>query len=64
MIIQLDPMIPVKHADKGEGYACLVVDYSQEHEMMWTVLFDSGEIWTLPTKSLRACKNISMERII
>lgn len=62
MIVQLDPPIPIYHSERGEGYAILVVDYSQEHDMLWTVIFDSGEIWTLPIKELRGCLNVSMGR--
>ena len=45
MILQLNPMIPVyslRH--KMEGYAFLVIDYSQEHNLLFTVALDNGEI--------------------
>lgn len=62
-MIQLNPMIPVyslRH--KMEGYAFLVIDYSQEHDLLFTVALDNGEIWTLTNKEIRFCKNISMDR--
>lgn len=62
MIFQLNPTIPVTHAKHGRGYAFLVLDYSQEHEMLWTVVFGNGEIWTLPTRELRGVWNISLDR--
>jgi len=63
MIIQLNPMIPVyslKHNMKG--YAFLVIDYSQEHDLLFTVALENGEIWTLKNQELRFCKNISLDR--
>jgi len=45
-----------------EGYAFLVIDYSQEHDLLFTVALDNGEIWTLSNKELRFCKNVSMDR--
>lgn len=62
MILQLDPPIPVHHAERGYGYAMLAIDYSQEHDLLFTIFFDDGEIWTLPTTELRAGKNITLGR--
>lgn len=63
MIVQLNPMIPVyRVSDKMERYAFLVIDYSQEHDLLFTCATDNGKIWTLSTKELRFCKNISLER--
>jgi hypothetical protein len=62
-MLQLNPMIPVyslRH--KMEGYAFLVIDYSQEHDLLFTVALDNGEIWTLSNKEIRFCKNISLDR--
>lgn len=63
MILQLDPPIPVA-TPKGEGYAMLVLDYSQEHDLMWVVFLDSGEVWTYGNKDIRAIKNVSLGRLI
>ena len=63
MMLQLNPMIPVyslKH--KIEGYAFLVIDYSQEHNLLFAVALDNGEIWTLKNQDLRFIKNISLDR--
>jgi hypothetical protein len=63
MILQLNPMIPIiRVSDKMEGYAFLVIDYSQEHNLLFTCAMDDGEIWTLTNKEIRFCKNISLER--
>ena len=62
-MLQLNPMIPVyslRH--KMEGYAFLVIDYSQEHDLLYVVALDNGEIWTLSNKEIRFCKNISLDR--
>jgi hypothetical protein len=63
MILQLDPMIPVCRVSYGmECYAFLVIDYSQEHNILFTCAMDNGEIWTLNNKEIRFCKNISLDR--
>ena len=62
MILQLNPMIPIYRAsDKMEGYAFLVIDYSQEHNILFTCAMDNGEVWTLSNKEIRFQKNISLE---
>ena len=45
-----------------EGYAFLVIDYSQEHNLLFTCAMDDGEIWTLSNHDIRFCKNISLDR--
>lgn len=32
---QLDPALPIRVLDKGEGYAFTVIDYGQEHNLIW-----------------------------
>lgn len=62
-MLQLDPMIPVYSIEhQMKGYAFLVIDYSQEHDLLFTVALDNGEIWTISNKKLRFCKNLSMNR--
>lgn len=61
MMLQLNPTIPV-NTPKGEGYAIVIIDYSQEHNTLFMVMLDNGELWTFPQRDIRACKNISMER--
>ena len=64
MILQLDPMIPIQRiSDEMEGYAFLVIDYSQEHNLLFTCAMDDGEIWTLNNKEIKFCKNISSRYI-
>lgn len=63
MMLQLNPMIPVYSVrHKMEGYAFLVLDYSQEHNLLYVVALDNGEIWTLKNQEIRFCKNISLDR--
>jgi hypothetical protein len=54
------PIYSIEHQMKG--YAFLVIDYSQEHDLLFTVALDNGEIWTISNKKLRFCKNSSMNR--
>jgi len=63
MILQLNPMIPIFRLSDGmEGYAFLVIDYTQEHHLLFTCALDNGEIWTLSNKDIRFQKNISLDR--
>jgi hypothetical protein len=63
MITQLNPMIPIFSIEHNmEGYAFLVIDYSQEHDLLFTVALDNGEIWTIKNKYLRFCWNQSIDR--
>jgi len=64
MILQLNPQIPVITKDKGSALAFLVIDYSEEQNLIFTVALDSnGEIWSFPSTELRFQKNITMGRI-
>jgi hypothetical protein len=63
MMLQLNPMIPiVRISDNMEGFAFLVIDYSQEHNILFTCAMDDGEIWTLSNQEIRFQKNISLNR--
>jgi len=56
-------MIPIMRINDGmNGYAFLIIDYSQEHNLLFTCAMDDGEIWTLSNKEIRFQKNISLER--
>jgi len=56
-------MIPIfRVSDNMEGYAFLVIDYSQEHNLLFSCAMDNGEIWTLSNKEIRFSKNISLDR--
>lgn len=64
MMLQLKPPIPV-WTSMGTGHAILVMDYSQEHHLIWTIAMDnSGEIWSLPNPEVRLQRNITMGREI
>lgn len=63
MILQLNPTIPIIRLNDGmNGYAFLVIDYSQEHHLLFTCAMDNGEIWTLSNKDIRVQDNISLNR--
>lgn len=63
MILQLNPPIPVHVIDRGNGFAFLVTDYSQEHHKLWTVAMDdTGEVWDVPNPLIRMQWNWSMGR--
>jgi hypothetical protein len=60
---QLDPPIPLHVIDKGDGYALAVIDYGQEHNLIWvTAINDSGEIWCAPNPCVRMQPNWTMGR--
>ena len=62
MIVQLNPVIPLI-TPKGKGFAHLVIDYSQEHDLMWVVFIDeSGECWTFKNSEVRIVDNLSLGR--
>lgn len=63
MFTQLNPTIPVEVIGKGKGYAIAVIDYGQEHHLLWVVVLDdSGEIWTTPNPQVRVQSNWTMGR--
>lgn len=63
MILQLNPSIPL-NTPKGDGLAWMVLDYGEEHHLIWVVAIDdTGEIWSFPNPQVRATKNITMERL-
>lgn len=60
MILQLDPTIPVI-TPEGKGFAHLVIDYGQEHHLLWVVFLDNtGECWTFSNPEVRAQPNPTM----
>jgi len=62
MMLQLDPTIPMM-TPKGSGYALFVVDYSQEHHLMWVVALDAGgEIWMFENPDVRVQSNYTLGR--
>jgi len=64
MMLQLNPTIPIiRMSNKMNGYAFIVIDYSQEHHLLFVCAMDNGEIWTLNNKEIRIQSNISLERL-
>ena len=64
MMLQLNPTLPIiRMSDKMNGYAFMVIDYSQEHHLLFVCAMDNGEIWTLNNKEIRIQSNISLERL-
>lgn len=62
MIKQLNPPLPLK-TSKGYGWAHLVIDYGQEHHLIWVVFLDNGgECWSAPNPDVRMCPNWTMGR--
>lgn len=62
---QLNPTLPVDVIGKGPGYAFAVIDYGQEHNLIWVVaLNDSGEIWCSPNPKVRVSTNWTMGRAV
>lgn len=60
---QLDPTIPVHVIDKGAGFAFAVIDYGQEHNLIWvTAINETGEIWCAPNPQVRLQGNWTMGR--
>lgn len=60
---QLDPTIPVTVLGKGDGYAFAVIDYGQEHNLIWvTALNDTAEVWCAPNPLVRMKGNWTMGR--
>ncbi len=64
MFTQLNPPIPVHVLERGDGYAVAVIDYGQEHNLIWVTALDAtGEIWCAPNPKVRFQKNWSMGRL-
>jgi hypothetical protein len=62
---QLNPSFPVTVEGKGHGNAFAVIDYGEEHNLIWVVaLDDSGEIWCSPNPKVRMRANWTMGRAI
>jgi hypothetical protein len=63
MFTQLNPTLPLHVLERGDGYAIGVIDYGQEHNLIWvTVLNDTGEVWCAPNPMVRFGKNWTMGR--
>ena len=63
MFTQLDPPIPLHVLGKGDGFALAVIDYGQEHDLVWvTAIDESGEIWCAPNPQVRMQSNWTLGR--
>lgn len=63
MFTQLDPPVPLHVLGKGDGYALAVIDYGQEHNLIWvTAIDETGEIWCAPNPEVRMQANWTMGR--
>ena len=61
-MIQLNPPLPLQ-TPKGDGWAHFLIDYSQEHDLMWVVfLNDGGECWTVSNRHVRLDPNWTLGR--
>ena len=62
-MLQLNPTIPIiRISDNMKGYAFIVIDYSQEHDLFFVCAMDNGEIWTLNNKDIRMQSNLTIGR--
>ena len=62
-MLQLNPTIPIiRLSDNMKGFAFVLIDYSQEHDLLFVCAMDDGEIWTLSNKDIRMQQNISLGR--
>lgn len=60
---QLNPSIPVTVIGKGDGFAFAVLDYGQEHNLIWvTALNETAEVWCAPNPLVRMKGNWTMGR--
>ena len=60
---QLNPSVPVTVEGKGNGRAFAVIDYGEEHNLIWVVAIDTkGEIWCSPNPKVRMRGNWTMGR--
>ena len=63
MFTQLNPPLPVHVVDRGPGWAMAVIDYGQEHDLVWvTAMDDGGEIWCVPNPQVRMRANWTLGR--
>lgn len=63
MFVQLNPPIPLYVIDRGTGFALGVIDYGQEHNLIWVTAIDAtGEIWCAPNPMVRMQKNWTLGR--
>ena len=47
-----------------KGYAFAIIDYSQEHDLLFICAMENGDIWCLNNKDIKMQFNISLGRNI
>jgi hypothetical protein len=61
-MLRLDPPIPVI-TPKGKAWAHVLIDYSQEHHLVWVCFQDdTGECWSWENKAVRMQPNPTLGR--
>ncbi len=64
MMLQLNPTIPVYIPEKDmNGFAYVLLDEGQEHDSLFLVGDDMGELWWYKQSKIRLQNNITLERI-
>lgn len=62
VITRLNPPIPL-NTSRGSGFAHFMISYGAENDLYWVVfLDDSGQIWSISNRDVRAVKNYSFDR--
>jgi hypothetical protein len=60
--LQLNPQVPLI-TPKGKAWAIAILDYSQEHDLMWVCFQDdTGECWTWRNKDIKIQNNVTIGR--
>lgn len=63
-MLQLNPMIPFETPDGKAFTAFAIIDYSQEHEVLFLGWYEeSREVWVVSQRNLRAATNTTMGRL-
>jgi len=60
-MLQINPPLPMK-TPKGKGLAQFVIDYGPEHDLVWVVFQQNGEVWCWRNGDIRADENITYGR--
>jgi hypothetical protein len=62
MLTQLNPALPLI-TPKGKAWAVAVIDYSQEHDLIWVCFQDDdGSCWSWRNADIRLQPNITLGR--
>lgn len=62
MLTQLNPPLPLI-TPKGKAWAHMVIDYGQEHDLLWVCFQDdTGQCWTWSNREVRIQDNVTMGR--